>query len=163
MLVSFRARKSSPPGNYTYALIGLTLFLMSASTKELAILGVGATVVCYLIGFVVGRRFIEKTSPRLKVAPLISAVLVLLLVPGIWLPPERVVIDKQDRTVYILKRDDDSLIMFDPSRAVVLRVPEREVTDRQYCRFPSTVPWRKKPDERPICPGVTGPRGVMNW
>lgn len=52
-----------------------------------------------------------------------------------WLAPEVLTVKGIPRTEYVLQQQDQDLIVYDRGLHAVLRVPKRDVSDRQFCIF----------------------------
>ncbi|MEU2611811.1 hypothetical protein ABZ570_09540 [Micromonospora sp. NPDC007271] len=82
---------------------------------------------------------------------------VFALYPRMWLPPERAVVSGEAKKVYILEHKDDEYVFFDPRARSVVRLPDKDLTDRQYCDENPDMDFLinlvvSKPKGRPTCP-----------
>lgn len=62
-----------------------------------------------------------------------STLLVAVVGRGMWLPPERLMINGTPTTAYVLQDDGHDLVLFRPSPRSVERVSKSDVTARDYC------------------------------
>jgi len=76
--------------------------------------------------------------------------------PSMWLPHERAEIRGTPAQVYVLNNQGDDLIIFDPKARAVLRISNKDITDRQYCYQEDFQTFAQlifgKPKGLPICP-----------
>lgn len=63
-------------------------------------------------------------------------ILVILAWPSMWLPAERIDVDRSPRAVYVLNDSGDDLVIFDHRQGAVLRIAKSKVENRQYCAQP---------------------------
>ena len=83
-----------------------------------------------------GEAAAAKPGFALVVVAIVGAIGIVgisVLSRAIWLPPERVVINGNAQTAYVLNATDKEYVIFDPKNHIVSRVPSNKLRDRQYC------------------------------
>jgi hypothetical protein len=109
--------------------------LISSSTSLFAGLVIGLVLVILLIYLAdAGRIKVEYVAFLAALAVLSASIA--SATP--WLPPERVIMGGEPRTLYILRESDDGYVVFDPNAHAVQRVAKGQLTARQYCSLEST-------------------------
>ncbi|WP_159104754.1 hypothetical protein [Plantactinospora sp. BB1] len=99
----------------------------------------------------VGKRFVQIGMFSIALFALMPFVY-----PGMWLPPERATVSGTPKKIYVLERKDGEYVFFDPAKKSVIRLPEAEIKDRQYCDE-SDMEYLAEvviagPQGRPACP-----------
>jgi hypothetical protein len=144
------------------------LSLVSGATVGLFVLRSSETalsfaVYCVVLGaaVVAGIIYSKWLKSRLKVDVRTWILIVLALQLAyiatsqqIWLPPETVKVRGETLTAYVLTEPEGEIVLFLRESSTVVRLSEKDVTERQFCSLPRTNPvMRAEPDGvRPVCP-----------
>jgi hypothetical protein len=126
--------------------IGMERHLQRANQSEIQAFNDGND----LVKVIPGRVVLPQRAIHYVVALIaIPFIFVNLLKAGMWLPAERATIDGTDRTFFTLSEQADNLVVFLRKDRVVIRIPAKQVADRQYCQ---TQPSLFRSIHLPRCP-----------